>query len=677
MTNPLLNPFILPPFSKIQYKHIMPAIIQILKNRQIIVEKILSQQINYNWDNMMYPIEEINDCLNKVFSLISHLNTVIDNPELREIYKQICALILQSDTWMLQNKKLYEAYLFLKEKNYALLDDIQKKYITKVLKNFKLSGIDLDKYEQEKYCKIVNRLSEIEIIYSNNLLDASMGWEKLVVKKKELSGISKNILTKIREKSNNKEGWVLTLNFPIYLSVLTCCNNSKLRKEIYLAYSTRASDQGPNAHQWDNSDIINEQLLLRYKLAKLLGFKSFADKSLVDKAAKKPKKVINFLYILLDKIYKKAKEEIAELKFFIKKKYGVHKLNPWDFAYYSQKQKKYLYKFKDEELRSYFPETIVLSGLFELINRLYGVTVIKRTNADVYHPDIVLFDILNKQKDLLGSFYIDIYARKNKCSGAWMNTCVNRMRKINGNIQKPVAYIICNFNHPDQNKPALLTHNEVIILFHEFGHCLHHILTTIDVPGVSGINGVPLDIIEFPSQFMENWCWEPEIISLISGHYKTGKPIPSNILNNLLKTKNYQKAIFILRQLEFSLFDINIHYNFHPQKNKNVLEILKNIRNRISILPYVKEDRFPNSFNHIFSGCYAAGYYSYLWASVLAADAYARFKEDGIFNKETGKSFLENILMRGSSEDFDNMFKRFRGHEPSIQSLLKQYEISL
>ncbi|MXP51196.1 oligopeptidase A [Pantoea sp. SoEX] len=679
MTNPLLTPFKLPPFSKIQLKHIMPAITEILKDCKLTVKKVSSKEINHSWSNVVEPIDEINDRLNRIFSPINHLNLVKNNPELREIHEKVYLLISEYNTWLKQNKSLYKSYLSLKEqKNYSLLNNTQKKHLENILKDFKLSGINLEQDKRNRYREIIDRLSQLQLMYSNNLLDSTMAWEKLINNKEELSGINENILFSIyrNEKNSSQGNWILKLDFPIYYSIITYCDNRELRKEIHLAYSTRASDQGPNANKWDNTNIIDEQLYLRYELAKLLGFKSFAEKKLFEETAKEPQKVMDFLEVLLRSIDKKVNKEIVQLRNFVKKQYNVDKLHAWDFAYYSQKQKQYIYNFNDEQLRPYFPETRVLSGLFKLINRIYGINIVQRNHIDSYHPDIKFFDVFDEQEELIGGFYLDLYSRKNKCSGAWMDICTNKMRK-NGKIQKPIAYIVCNFTAPDKNKIALFTHNEVITLFHEFGHCLHHILTSIEIPAISGINGIPLDIIEFPSQFMENWCWEPDLILLISGHYETNDPIPSDILYKKLQSKNYQTSLFILRQLEFSLFDLTLHYKFHPEKNKNVLEILKKIRRRISIIPYINQDRLPHSFSHIFSGGYAARYYSYLWANVLACDAYSVFKKNGIFNPEIGRSFLNNILRLGGSEDFMTMFKRFLGREPNIEALLQQYGIEI
>ncbi|MBK4775712.1 oligopeptidase A [Candidatus Pantoea edessiphila] len=680
MINPLLTSFTLPPFSKIKLEHIIPAIIEVLKDCKLTVEKISSQKIHYSWNNVVKPIDEQHDRLNRIFSPISHLNLVKNNTELRKIYEQAYLLILQYYNWEKQNKNLYQAYVYLQQQDqYILLNTSQKKHLDNIINEFKLSGIDLGEDKQKRYREIIDRLSQLELVYNNNVLDSTMNWKKLITNKKQLSGINQNILFSIYQNSKNynNESWLLTLDFPVYSSVITYCNNDQLREEMYLAYSTRASDQGPNAHKWDNTNIINEQLSLRYELAQLLDFKSFADKALVKESSKNPQKVLIFLDTLLSAIDTKVKKEISQLEQFVKTRYNINKLNAWDIAYYSQKQKQYLYNFNDEQLRPYFPETRVLSGLFELANRIFGISIINYPQIDSYHKDVKFFNVFNNKGELLGGFYIDLYARKNKCSGAWMDICTNRMRKKNGKIQKPISYIVCNFTDLNQNKPAIFTHNEVITLLHEFGHCLHHILTSIEIPAISGTNGIPLDIIEFPSQFMENWCWESDFLSLISGHYETNEPISSEIIKKILQSKNYQIGLFILRQIEFSLFDLTIHYEFHPQKNKDILNILNKIRKNIAVFPYLKQDRFPHAFNHIFSGCYAARYYSYLWANVLACDAYSVFKKNGIFDQKTGKLFLENILKLGGSEDFMNMFQRFLGRAPNINALLQQYGINV
>jgi oligopeptidase A len=462
---------------------------------------------------------------------------------------------------------------------------------------------------------------------------------------------------------------------PSYLPVLTYGDNRALREEMYRAFATRASDQGPNAGKWDNSEVMAETLALRHELAQLLGFDSYADKSLATKMAENPEQVLGFLSDLAKRARPQAEQELAQLRAFAKQHYGVDELEAWDITYYGEKQKQHLFSISDEQLRPYFPEQRVVEGLFEVVKRIYGITAKERKDVDTWHPEVRFFDLFDANGELRGSFYLDLYARENKRGGAWMDDCVGSLRKANGELQKPVAYLTCNFNRPLGDKPALFTHNEVTTLFHEFGHGLHHMLTQIDTAGVSGISGVPWDAVELPSQFMENWCWEPEALAFISGHYQSGEPLPKEMLDKLLAAKNYQAALFILRQLEFGLFDFRMHAEYSPEKGAQILPTLAEVKKMVAVVPSPSWGRFPHAFSHIFAGGYAAGYYSYLWAEVLSADAYSRFEEEGIFNAETGKSFLDNILSRGGSEEPMELFKRFRGREPQLDAMLRHYGI--
>ncbi|MCW1875961.1 oligopeptidase A [Erwinia sp. INIA-01] len=678
MTNPLLSSFTLPPFSAIKPEHVVPAVTQALDDCRAAVEKAVAQGAPYSWDNLVQPLAEVDDRLSRLFSPVSHLNSVKNSPELRQAYEQTLPLLSEYSTWAGQHEGLYQAYRDLKEgSHYAALDLAQKKAVDNALRDFELSGIGLSKEKQQRYGEIAARLSELGSTYSNNVLDATMGWSKLISDESELSGMPESALAAAKAQAEAKEqqGWLLTLDIPSYLPVMTYCDNQALREELYRAYSTRASDQGPNAGKWDNSEVMAEELALRHELAQLLGFDSFAHKSLATKMAESPAQVIDFLTDLAKRARPQAEQELAELRAFAKKEFGVDELQPWDLTYYGEKQKQHLYSISDEQLRPYFPEQRALSGLFEVVKRIYGITASERKDVDVYHPDVRFFDLFDESGELRGSFYLDLYAREHKRGGAWMDDCVGQMRKADGSLQKPVAYLTCNFNRPLGGKPALFTHNEVTTLFHEFGHGLHHMLTRIETPGVSGISGVPWDAVELPSQFMENWCWEPEALAFISGHYETGEPLPQELLEKMLAAKNYQAALFILRQLEFGLFDFRLHTEFDPAKGAQILETLKEVKALVAVVPGPSWGRFPHAFSHVFAGGYAAGYYSYLWADVLAADAYSRFEQEGIFNRETGQSFLDNILTRGGSEEPMELFKRFRGREPQLDAMLKHYGI--
>jgi oligopeptidase A len=674
MTNPLLTDVPLPLFSQIKPEHVLPAIQEALKNCRNTIETVLKQNSKYTWDNLIQPIDEVDEKFSRAWSPVSHLNSVKNSSELREAYEACLPLLSEYGTWVGQHKPLYQAYKQLKEsEQYATLSKAQKKVIDNALRDFELSGIGLPDDKQKRYGEIVAKLSELSSKYSNNVLDATMGWSKLITDIKELSGMPESALAAAQEqaKIKGKEGWLLTLDIPSYLPVMTYCDNRDLRFELYQAYNTRASDQGPNAGKWDNTEIIKQILDLRYELAQLLGFKTYADKSLATKMAKSTTQVIEFLSNLATKAKPQGEKELAELKRYAYEFFGASDIKPWDIAYYSEKQKQYLYTINDEELRPYFPQQRVINGLFEVVHRIFGITAKERKGVEVWDPEVKFYDLYAANGELKGSFYLDLYAREHKRGGAWMDDCIGRMRFADGHIQKPVAYLTCNFNRPIGDKPALFTHDEVTTLFHEFGHGLHHMLTEIDVSSVAGINGVPWDAVELPSQFLENWCWQPEALAFISGHYQTGEPLPAEMLEKMLEAKNYQAALFILRQLEFGLFD----FKLHTQKDLDILNTLAEVRKQVAVVPTVEWGRFPHAFSHIFAGGYAAGYYSYLWAEVLSADAFSRFEEEGIFNAKTGNAFLDNILSQGGSDEPMMLFKNFRGREPQLDALLRHYGI--
>lgn len=678
MTNPLLTPFSLPPFSAIRPEAIVPAVQSALADCRAAVERVVAQPGPFTWDNLCQPLAESDDRLSRIWSPIGHLNSVKNSPELRAAYEQALPLLSEYGTWVGQHEGLYQAYRSLKEgAAFETLSVPQRKAVDNALRDFELSGIGLSADKQQRYGEIVARLSELGSTYSNNVLDATMGWSKLITDEAELSGLPESALAQAQAMAQAKEqdGWLLTLDMPSYLPVLTYADNRALREEMYRAFATRASDQGPNAGKWDNSEVMAETLALRHELAQLLGFDTYADKSLATKMAESPEQVIGFLSDLAKRARPQAEQELAQLRAFAKQHYGVDELDAWDITYYGEKQKQHLFSISDEQLRPYFPEQRVVEGLFEVVKRIYGITAKERKDVETWHPDVRFFDLFDADGELRGSFYLDLYARENKRGGAWMDDCVGSLRKADGTLQKPVAYLTCNFNRPLGDQPALFTHNEVTTLFHEFGHGLHHMLTQIDTAGVSGINGVPWDAVELPSQFMENWCWEPEALAFISGHYQSGEPLPKAMLDKLLAAKNYQAALFILRQLEFGLFDFRMHFEYSPEKGAQILPTLAEVKKMVAVVPSPSWGRFPHAFSHIFAGGYAAGYYSYLWAEVLSADAYSRFEEEGIFNAETGKSFLDNILSRGGSEEPMTLFKRFRGREPQLDAMLRHYGI--
>ena len=679
MSNPLLTFTDLPPFSQITPAHVKPAVEQVIEECRNKIEQVLEGNTSPSWDNLVAPIEEVDDRLSRIWSPVSHMNSVVNSDELREDYESCLPLLSEYGTWVGQHKGLFEAYKAIKASDeFASLSQAQKKTITDALRDFELSGIGLPADEQHRYGEISKRMSELGSQFSNNVLDATMGWSKQITDVAELAGMPESALAaaKAAAEAKEQEGYLLTLDIPSYLPVMTYCDNQALRQELYEAYVTRASDRGPNAGTWDNSEIITEQLKLRHEIARMLGFGTYSEKSLATKMAETPDQVLGFLNDLAVKAKPQGEREVEELRQFAEKEFGVSELELWDIAYYSEKQKQHLFEISDEELRPYFPESKAVSGLFEVLSRVFGMTVKEREGVDTWHESVRFFDIFDANETLRGSFYLDLYAREHKRGGAWMDDCRGRRITASGELQTPVAYLTCNFNKPVGDKPALFTHDEVVTLFHEFGHGIHHMLTQVEAGAVAGINGVPWDAVELPSQFLENWCWEEEALAFISGHYETGEALPKEMLEKMLAAKNFQSAMFILRQLEFGLFDFTLHTTYDPEVGARVLETLADVKSKVAVLPSLEWNRFSHSFSHIFAGGYSAGYYSYLWAEVLSSDAFSAFEEEGIFNTETGKRFLNNILEMGGSEEPMELFKRFRGREPQIDAMLRHAGIS-
>jgi len=673
MNNPLLSDATLPLFSQIKPEHIVPAIDQLLAEARSVVEQQLKTKKNYSWDKLVEPIANSEDRLNKAWSPVSHLNSVVNSDELREAYNACLPKLSDYSTEMGQNRRLFNAYrMIAKSPEFAALDAAQQKIIRNTLRDFKLSGVALNNDQKLRYKEISQELSSLTSKYEENVLDATNGWTKLISNKRDLTGLPESALTQAKQtaESRGEDGWMITLQFPSYIAVMTYADDRELRRELYEAYSTRASELGPLAGRWNNSIIMEHILSLRHEKAKLLGFNNYAELSLATKMANKPAEVIHFLEDLANKSWRQARNDLMELREFAKLHYDISDLQSWDISYYSEKMRQHCYELSQEEVKTYFPITRVLPGLFAVVERLYGLTIAEITEFDSWHPDVRFFQINDSTGQLRGKFYIDLYARPNKRGGAWMDDCVGRKKTVNG-IQTPVAYLTCNFTPPAGNEPALLTHDEVITLFHEFGHGLQHMLTLVDYLGVSGINGVEWDAVELPSQFMENWCWEQEALVLMSGHYQTGEPLPDSLFKKMLKAKNFQAGMVMVRQLEFSLFDIRIHLDYDPEKGGRIYEILDQVREQVAVIQPPKFNRFAHGFSHIFAGGYAAGYYSYKWAEVLSSDAFSLFEEKGIFDQETGKAFLSNILERGGSQNAMDLFVQFRGRKPTADALLR------
>ncbi|PSW43366.1 oligopeptidase A [Photobacterium leiognathi] len=679
MSNPLLTMTDLPPFAHIKPEHIKPAVEKAIADCRENVESVLMEMAEPTWETICAPLAETDDRLSRIWSPVGHLNGVKNSPELREAYESCLPLLSDYSTWLGQHKGLYEAYKALKASDkFAELSKAQQKSIKDALKEFELSGIGLPAQEQARYGEISKRLSELSSKFSNNVLDATMAWSKVITDVEQLSGLPESVLlaAKANAEAKGEEGYLFTLDMPSYLPVMTYCDNRELRAEMYEAFGTRASDRGPNAGEFDNTEVIAEKLKLSHELARMLGFNSYSEKSLATKMAESTEQVLGFLNDLADRAKPQGEREVSELRDYARNEFGVETLEPWDFAYYSEKLKQHRYSISDEELRPYFPEKKVVAGLFEVLKRVFGLEIKQRDGVEVWHESVKFYDIFDNKGTLRGSFYLDLYAREHKRGGAWMDECVVRRTRIDGSLQTPVAYLTCNFNRPVGDKPALFTHNEVVTLFHETGHGIHHMLTQVDVAAVSGINGVPWDAVELPSQFLENWCWEEEALAFISGHYETGEPLPKAMLDKMLAAKNFQSAMFILRQLEFGLFDFTLYTEYDPEVGAQVLDTLFKVKSRVSVVPSPEWGRFPHSFSHIFAGGYSAGYYSYLWAELLSSDAFSRFEEEGIFNPLTGQDFLTCILEQGGSEEPMALFKRFRGREPELDAMLRHSGIT-
>ncbi|MGL4843070.1 MAG: oligopeptidase A [Aeromonas veronii] len=679
MNNPLLTMDSLPPFSQIKPEQVQPAVIQAIADCKQKISDVLAQRDPHTWDSLIAPLEEVNDRLSRIWSPVSHLNSVLNSEALREAHDACLPLLSEFQTYVGQHEGLYQAYLALSQSDdFPLLSGAQRKEIQNTLRDFRLSGIGLPAEAQQRYGEIQARLSELASRFSNNVLDATQGWHKLVADEAELAGLPDSVRAAARQMAElkGKEGWLFTLDIPSYLPVMMYADNRELRAEMYEAFTTRASDQGPNAGKWDNSAIMSELLTLRRELAQLLGFANYAELSLATKMADKTEQVVSFLTDLAAKSLPQGKAELEEIRAFAAELHGQTELAAWDLAYYAEKLKQHKFSISDEQLRPYFPASKVVKGLFEVVKRVFGMKVRERLGIDTWHPDVRFYDIFDADDELRGSFYLDLYAREHKQGGAWMDVCLGRRYRQDGSLQKPVAYLTCNFNGPVDGKPALFTHNEVVTLFHEFGHGIHHMLTRIDVAGVAGINGVAWDAVELPSQFLENWCWESEALAFISGHYETGEPLPADLLEKMLTARNFQAAMQMLRQLEFALFDFRLHQEFDPANPAQLPALLDEVRSQVAVMTPPAFNRFQHSFSHIFAGGYAAGYYSYKWAEVLSADAFSRFEEEGIFNPATGQSFLKNILEKGGSKEPMELFRAFRGREPKVDALLRHSGIA-
>jgi oligopeptidase A len=678
VNNPLLEPDQLPAFSKIRPDMIQPAISELLeRNRRGIAE--LEKQEQPQWDSLIKPLELMNDRLDKAWSPVRHLNSVKSSTELRDAYNACLPLLSEYSTEISQNRQLYDAYQQIADSaQFAGFTPAQQKTINDALLHFRLGGVELEGDARERYQQLQSELSELQSRFEHNLLDATQEWQYLIDDEAELAGLPDYAVAMLRQLAEQKElsGYRVTLDMPCYLAVITYADNRALRQAIYEAWVTRASDRGVTDKAWDNAPIMRKIVAKRQEKAKLLGFTNYAVYSLQTKMAGSVEHVLEFLYDLAARLRVAAQDEVRERQEFAATLGFDAELKAWDYAYYSEKLKQHRYLVSDEDLKPYFADHSVIAGLFEIVAKLYGIGI-KRIDKgiDRWHDSVGFYQIEDRQGTAIGQFYLDLYARENKRGGAWMDECVNRYR-IDGEIQLPVAYLTCNLTPPLGDQPALFTHDEVITLFHEFGHGLHHLLTQVDVPEVAGINGVEWDAVELPSQFMENYCWEYEALCLFARHYQSGDALPHELFQRMLAARNFQSALRMLRQIEFAVFDLRLHQQADLDSAEQIQQILDEVRNHISVVSTPAINRFQNGFAHIFAGGYAAGYYSYLWAEVLSADAFAAFEEEGIFNPETGNRFLQCVLEQGGSRPALDSFRCFRGREPNIEALLRHSGIN-
>lgn len=665
----------LPTFSTIDAATVVSELEQHLTKTQDAVNACVSRCTNPTWENLVLPLDQLHDDLGNFWSPISHLNSVKNTPELRAAYNACLPKLTQYYTDLGQNKALYQAYKTLADSADAkALSPAQTEALVQTIRDFELSGVGLEGDDKKRYGEISQRLSELGSQFGENVLDATQAWSKLITNKSELAGLPESALAQAKQmaEAKEKEGWLFTLDFPSYMPVMSYADNAELREEMYRAFSTRASDQGGDI-KFNNAPLIDEILSLRHEMAQMLGFDNYAELSVATKMADHGQQVIDFLQNLATKSKTSAQQDLAQLTAFAKDENGVTELNAWDMGYYAEKLREHKYSISQEALRPYFPMNKVLSGLFYVAQTLFGIDIREEKDFDSYNKDVQLFTISKDGEDI-SRFYLDPYAREAKRGGAWMDGCRTRRRLSDNRLQLPVAYLVCNFTPPIGDKPALLTHDEVTTLFHEFGHGLHHMLTQVEVSSVSGINGVAWDAVELPSQFMENWCYEPEALAHIAGHFETGEPLPKALLDKMLAAKNFQSGMQMMRQLEFSLFDFRLHMEY--KKGVSVQSVIDEVRRDVAVTTPPEFNRFQNGFSHIFAGGYAAGYYSYKWAEVLSADAFSKFEEDGIFNQDTGARFRDTILANGGSRPAAELFAEFRGREPSTDALLRHSGIA-
>lgn len=670
MTNPLLDQQGLPPFSAIQPAHVQPAIEQTIAESRAELERLLDAAAGngHDFDTVVPPIEALGERLHAVWSPVRHLQGVANTPELRAAYNDCLPAISRYQTELAHNQRLYELYRRVAEATAPDREDGAGRLLELAIRDFRLAGVHLAAAKKARFQQIAEEMAGLQAKFEQNLLDAMASWSWHTEDEGRLSGLPGLVREQAagRAKADGRGGWLFHLDQPTYLAILTHADDRDLREHFYRAWSTRASDQADYAAGCDNSEVMERILALRHESAALVGFASHAEYSLASKMAGSVAEVLEFLRELARESRPAAQREVDELATF-----AGQPLAAWDLAYWAEKLREQRYSISDEELRPYFPLPRVLAGMFDVIGRLYDIEVREVPGVDSWHPDVRYWCIQDRAGNEVGGFYTDFCTRAGKRSGAWMDQCRNRSRH-DGSLQRPVAHLVCNFAPPHGDTPSLLSYDEVLTLFHEFGHVLHHLLTRIDHPGISGINGVPWDAVELPSQFHEGFAWEPAVMPLISGHYRTSEPLPQQMLGNLRESRNFHAAMQMMRQLEFALFDLRLHAEYDPTRGSRVGELLAEVRAEMAVIQAPAWNRMAHGFAHVFSGGYDAGYYSYKWAEVLAADAFAAFEETGIFNPDTARRFREEIMEIGGSRDIGEAFAAFRGRPADVRALLVQ-----
>ena len=667
MSNPLLDTSSLPRFAEIEPEHVVPALEQLISAHRSRLHELLDQAAEPDFESLVAPLEDMEHELSRVWSPVSHLQGVLGSPKWREAYNAALPILTEYGTELSQNVRLQQAYALVDSRLPADAGEARRNTVAHALRDFHLAGVDLPDAEKKRFREIMQSLAATQASFDHNVQDASDAWALSIDIETELDGLSPQVLQRAAAEAmqRGRDGWLLTLDYPTYHDVMTHAENRGLRETFYHGWVTRGSDKGAN-EEWDNSTNIEAILALRHEAAQLVGFDSYAHYSLATKMAEAPAQVIDFLRDLATRSRPAAEAELAELREFA----GMT-VEPWDVSFLLEKLKQQKYSISNEALRQYFPAKTVMDGLFELASRLYGVRFSIDPDVVTWHQDAVYYRVHGEDGEAVGGFYTDLYARSGKRTGAWVDDCVNR-KSLNGSTTRPVGFLVCNFSPPDEQGRSLLAHSDVVTVFHEFGHMLHHLLTRIDYPSIAGINGVPWDAVELPSQFMENFAWCYEVLERCSSHAETGEPLPKELFERLEESRHTGAGLAMMRQIELGLFDMRLHAEYDPVGPSAVLRTLGEVREEVSLLQHPSYNRLPHSFSHVFAGGYAAGYYSYKWAEVLAADAFAAFEDAGIFDAGTAARFRREILEIGGSRDFMQAYVDFRGRKPDIDALLRQ-----